>query len=219
MIKAVLFDLDGTLCNTLADLADAANFALAQHGFAPQPTESYKRFAGGGVGTMLRLAIGQPVDDAKLAVVLADYLARYSGHFADKTTCYDGLPELIAVLKSQSYRLAVVTNKPQATAQLVIDQLYPGRFDLIIGQREGLSLKPDPAAAKLAMDTLGVRPCECVFIGDSGVDMQTAIASGALPVGVLWGFRSRDELLQTGAMHLLDAPDELFALLRLKLEK
>ncbi|MCQ2448913.1 MAG: HAD family hydrolase [Clostridia bacterium] len=214
MIQAVLFDLDGTLANSLADLAAATNLALEKYGFPPQPVEAFKMFAGNGIPKMLERALPPqnrtPETVEKCRKVFMDY---YGEHYADKTAAYDGVPALLGVLKARGIKLAVVTNKAQEMADKVVTKLYGDLFDLIIGKREGFPAKPDPAAAHLAMRTLGVTPQECLFVGDSGVDVKTGANSGAVPIGVLWGFRDRAELSENGAAYIIEKPSQILSIL------
>ncbi len=212
--KAVLFDLDGTLINTLEDLAAASNYALAAFGYPAQPVEKFKMYAGNGVAVMLERAM--PAGEAspeRVAALKEKFLSYYSVHYADKTRAYPGVPALLQALKDRGYKRAVVTNKVEEMAKVILDKLYPDSFDLIFGQRDGVPAKPDPTLARLAMQELGVSPTECVFMGDSGVDIQTAVNSGALPVGVLWGFREKEELESNGAKRIIARADELLDIL------
>lgn len=212
--KAVLFDLDGTLINTLEDLAAASNYALAAYGYPPRPVEDFKMLAGNGVAVMLERAM--PAGEAtagRVADLKEKFLEYYSVHYADKTCPYPGVPELLRALKEKGYKRAVVTNKVEEMAKVILNKLYPDCFDLIMGQRDGVPTKPDPTLAHMAMEQLGVKPEECVFMGDSGVDVQTAVNSGALPVGVLWGFREEKELRENGAKRIIRQARELLDIL------
>lgn len=212
--KAVLFDLDGTLINTLEDLAAASNYALAAYGYPLRPVEDFKLLAGNGVAVMLERAMPQGErTPGRVAELKEKFLEYYAEHYADKTAPYDGVTELLQTLKAKGYKRAVVTNKVEEMARVILDKLYPDCFDLIFGQRDGVPTKPDPTLARMAMEELGVSPAECVFMGDSGVDIQTAVNSGALPVGVLWGFREEGELLENGAKRLISRADQLLDIL------
>ena len=214
MIKCILFDLDGTLVNTLYDLADATNYAITKRGYKAREPEEFKMFAGGGSDVMLRLALGgNTPDEAEFEAICADYLDFYREHYIDKAAEYDGLHELISVLKTQGINLAVVTNKIEEMAVIILNKLFPNSFEYIFGQRKGVPIKPDPTAAIMIMNELQVKPGECIFLGDSGVDMLTAVNSGACPVGVGWGFREREELLENGARYIIDSPDELYQII------
>lgn len=187
--KAVLFDLDGTLINTLQDLADATNYALNQLGFESRPVENFRYYAGNGIAVMIERALPENTATPQLIEELKKhFFDYYSVHYADKTAAYEGVPELVKQLRQRGLKIAVVTNKEGNIAKTILNKLYPEGFDLIFGQRENVPSKPDPTLALMAMEALGVKPEECIFVGDSGVDIETAVNSGALPVGVLWGF-------------------------------
>ena len=206
--------MDGTLANSLADLAGSTNFALKKFGFEPQDTEKYKYFAGDGMAKMIERALPESCDKAKTAAeIMPVFLDYYGKHYCDNTTAYPGVPELIDRLKERGIFTAVITNKAQEMAQRVVCSLYGDRFDLIAGKREGVPLKPDPALAQSAMKRFGVMPEECIFVGDSRTDVLTGINCKAYPVGVLWGFREKDELLCAGAKAIIGKPQELLAII------
>lgn len=210
MIKAVLFDLDGTLVDSLTDLADGVNRAIAKKGFPTHPVDAFKYFVGDGIPKMIERALPENHRDSNTVnEIKKDFLEYYSLHYADNTYAYKGMPELVTTLKEQGFIVAVVTNKQQDMADEVVKSLYGDVFDLIFGKRDGIPAKPDPTAALMAMEQLGVTPKECIFIGDSGMDVATAVNSGAVPVGELWGFRQKDELLKNGAKYIINKPEEL----------
>ncbi|MDR1538174.1 MAG: HAD-IA family hydrolase [Clostridiales bacterium] len=209
-IKAALFDLDGTLANTVEDLASAANHALDAFGYPQRQAEDFKTLAGNGASIMLQKALPEEIRSSKQArELLPSFLEFYSRHCVDKTFAYPGVSELLKKLKREGIRLAVVTNKAQEMADIVIKHLYPRMFDAVFGQVKGIPLKPDPTSARMAMSMLGTLPGECIFVGDSGVDMKTAENCGALSIGVSWGFRQKDELEANGARHVVDSPDDI----------
>ena len=215
MIKAVLFDLDGTLANSLKDLADATNYALAVEGYPLREVEEFKMFAGDGIPKMLERALPEGYKDAKtLERVQKNFLKHYSVHYADSTCSYSGVDKLLRELQDLGMIIAVVTNKAQDMADLVVKKLYGDTFKYIFGKREGVPAKPDPTLTLIAMEELGVKPCECVFLGDSGMDVLTAVNSGALPVGELWGFRGKEELLANGAKYIINEPSELLSIIK-----
>lgn len=210
MIKAVLFDLDGTLVNSLTDLANAVNFALKQKGYPTHPTDAFKYFVGDGIPKMIERALPEDKrSDEEISEIKNIFSAVYSKHYADKTYAYKGMPELVDDLKSNGYTVAVITNKAQGMADIVVKSLYGDVFDLIFGKRDSIPAKPDPTAALIAMQQLNVKPEECVFIGDSGMDVATAVNSGAVPIGELWGFRDEEELIKNGARFIIRNPNEL----------
>ncbi len=214
MIKAVIFDLDGTLVNSLEDLAAAGNHTLGVFGFPTHETEKYKYFVGNGMPNLIyRILPEESRNKNTHKTLLAEFLKYYKLHSNDKTYVYDGIKELIAELKNKNIKIAVVTNKAHGPATEVIAATLPDTFDLVFGQRPEIPTKPDPTLTLMAMEELGVTPKECVFIGDSGMDVKTGVNSGALPVGVLWGFRKADELLENGAKYLINEPSELIKII------
>ncbi len=214
MIKAVLFDLDGTLADSLVDLAASVNFALATKGFPAHEVEEFKYFAGDGMPKMIERALpSEHRNENVVQELLSIFLPHYAIHYADNTYAYEGVPQLVDALKAEGFIVAVVTNKQQDMAEKVVTKLYGDKFDLIFGKREGIPAKPDPTAAIMAMEELGVTSEECVFMGDSGMDVATAVNSGAVPVGELWGFRKEDELLANGAKYIIQKPEELLKII------
>ncbi len=213
--KAVIFDLDGTLINTLDDLGDAVNFMLAGYGYPTFPIDDYKMMVGNGMRKLIERAMPpEHQEKAEIDAALAIFMERYNAHALDKTHAYQGVPEAVKAVSDLGLKTAVCTNKAEASAKLILEKLYPGCFDFILGQRENLPTKPDPAGVLLVMKELGVTPAECVFVGDSGVDIQTAVNAGAFPVGVLWGFRDEKELRDNGAKEIISDPADLVSFLQ-----
>lgn len=207
--NTALFDLDGTLLDTLDDLADALSFALTAHGLTPRGREEVRMFVGDGVAKLIeRAAPGAPPEVA--AAVTADFKARYAEHMADKTAPYPGIPELLSALRSRGVRCAVVSNKYHTASRAVCRKLLPGYPSVVIGEGEGIPKKPDPAGCFRAMEALGASPEETLYIGDSDVDAQTARNAGLACALVSWGFRPRASLEKTGAP-VVDRPEELLA--------
>ena len=210
MIKAVLFDLDGTLVNSLCDLAFAVNEGLKKYGFPERETSEFERFVGNGISKTIERALPHGFKtDENLKKVKEVFSCVYKQHFDDKTYAYNGVPQAVKDLKSKGFKLAVVTNKSQKMAELVVTKFYGDSFDCIIGKRDGIPSKPDPQSALTAINELGVKPFECVFVGDSEVDIMTGLNSGAVPIGVLWGFRKREELEAKGAKYIINTPKEI----------
>ena len=207
--RAAVFDLDGTLLNTLADLADSGNELLASYGMAPHPEPAFRYFVGNGSRKLMeRILPGKSPEQIDEA--LGRYKAIYEKHLTAKTTPYAGISETLSALKARGVRMAVCTNKHISAAEALIRKYFPAdTFDTFEGDRPGVPRKPDPAHVRIVLEKMGVRPEETVYLGDSGVDMQTAVNAGALPVGVLWGFREKDELMENGAQILLSKPSEL----------
>lgn len=214
MVKAVLFDLDGTLADSLIDLSISTNYAIGKFGYKPQPTESFKLFAGDGIPKMIERALPEDTDKKnEVGKIMPVFLNYYGNHFCDNTTAYEGVVELIDNLKHRGIAVAVVTNKAQEMAEKVVLKLYGNRFDLILGKRDGVPPKPDPTATLMAMSKLNVKPNECIFVGDSKMDVMAGVNSGAYPIGVLWGFRDEEELISGGAKRLIEKPQELLAII------
>ena len=207
--RAAVFDLDGTLLNTLADLADSGNELLASYGMAPHPEPAFRYFVGNGSRKLMeRILPGKSPEQIDEA--LGRYKAIYEKHLTAKTTPYEGISETLSALKVRGVRMAVCTNKHISAAEALIRKYFPAdTFDTFEGDRPGVPRKPDPAHVRIVLEKMGARPEETVYLGDSGVDMQTAVNAGALPVGVLWGFREKDELMENGAQILLSKPSEL----------
>ena len=207
--RAAVFDLDGTLLNTLADLADSGNELLASYGMAPHPEPAFRYFVGNGSRKLMeRILPGKSPEQIDEA--LARYKAIYEKHLTAKTTPYAGISETLSALKARGVRMAVCTNKHISAAEALIRKYFPAdTFDAFEGDRPGVPRKPDPAHVRIVLEKMGVMPEETVYLGDSGVDMQTAVNAGTLPVGVLWGFREKDELMENGAQILLSKPSEL----------
>ncbi len=214
MIKAIIFDLDGTLANTLYDLQDAVNQSLVKHGFAEHSLEEYRKFVGNGMDNLVLRASGGCDDKEMLSKIKKDFLDYYTVHSCDKTVVYDGVKELLAEIKSMGLKTAVVTNKDDAAAKDVVSFLMGDVFDIVAGHTPQFPHKPDPALTLSVMEKLGVKPCECVFLGDSGVDIKTGVNSGAIPVGETWGFRDEEELLECGAKYIIHKPAQLVDIIR-----
>ncbi len=207
-MSGVLFDLDGTLLDTLADIADSVNAALAENGLPPHPEQSYRRFVGDGVKNLIARATGG--DEQRSAAVLAAYRREYALRLCDKTKPYRGILPTLRALRRKGVPCCVFSNKPHEDTLTLVARLFPRHsFAAVAGQKEGVPIKPDPTGALALCESLGLSPREILYVGDSGVDMQTARAAGMRPLGVSWGFRGREELLAFGAEALLNHPREL----------
>ncbi len=218
-VKAVLFDLDGTLVNSLCDLADSVNFALTEYGFPTHETEKFKYFIGDGMAKLIERVLPEDKrDDETLNEVLDTFMDRYRSHFADKTVAYGGIAELVKALNKQGFKLAIISNKAQEMAVEVVDKVLSGlAFDIVCGKREGYPTKPDPTLTLEIIEELGVKPEECVFIGDSGMDMAVAKNAKVKSIGVLWGFREKKELRENGADYIVSSPDEILGIINNKI--
>ena len=211
MIKAVLFDLDGTLTDTIDDISDAMNRSLRLHGLPEWTVAEYCYLVGDGAKKLAERAVRDRQDLA--LSVQREYQAYYETHTRVKSKPYDGVPEMLRALQEQGLPLAVFSNKPDADTKNVVSHFFPDiPFAEVRGQVEGVPVKPDPMGALKAAEGLGVAPAEVLYLGDTATDMGCAVNAGMIPVGVLWGFREKDELVESGAKHLLAHPSEIFAL-------
>jgi phosphoglycolate phosphatase len=211
---AVLFDLDGTLLDTLEDIADSTNQVLAAFGFPTHPTTSYKLFVGDGEDMLAARALPEGHRDAgtvNRTVVL--FQEEYSKRWANRTRPFPGIPSLLDSLVQDGIRLAILSNKAQRFAEAAVSRLL-GRwsFEVVLGAQPSLPVKPSPEGALRIARELALPSSRFLYVGDSGVDMKTAASAGMYPVGALWGYRSRDELVAAGALTLIAAPEELLTL-------
>lgn len=215
MYKNIIFDLDGTILNTLEDLAAATNWVCAQHGWPAHEVEEYKYFVGNGAPKLLSRVVpdGVELTDALHRQLLEEFTRRYNAHKEDKTTVYAGMPQALKRLKEAGITLAVLSNKPHGAAYPVVERYYPGIFDAVQGALDGLPVKPDPTLLHRLMGELGATEADTLFVGDSNVDIRTAKNGGLTGCGVLWGFRTRAELEAEGADFIAGTPEKLVELI------
>lgn len=206
---AYIFDLDGTLLNTLPDLVRLTNKVLENHGWPTRTTGEILSFVGAGGYALLRCAVPEGTADEQLDEAFESWRMLYPTYGHAFTKPYDGMPEALDRLKANGAKLGVLSNKFDAAVIEVINRHFPGVFDIARGECEEIPRKPDPRGLQYMMKQLGVTPEEVAYVGDSGGDMQAAVAAGALPVGVSWGYRSVEELKEAGALRVVDAPAEL----------
>jgi len=216
--QAVIFDLDGTLLDTIEDIAGATNRVLEVRGLAPFSVEETKLLVGDGIDEMVRRTFALrgigTLSDAAVEVIIQEYRREYQACWRSHSRPYTGVPELLDELARRGAKTAVLSNKSHPfTAAMTADLLAGFRFDLVRGALPGVPLKPDPASALAIAGELGVPPEACLFLGDTNIDMKTATAAGMFAVGALWGFRTADELLTSGAAALVSSPHELLGLL------
>ena len=211
MYKLAVFDMDGTILNSIDDLADSCNHALAEFGYPAHEASEYFYFCGNGARMLVKRAMpeSEREDDAQVDRVLATYSEWYNAHSAIKTAPYPGLVETLKRLKQNGVSLAVVSNKPDAATRSLAGLYFDGLFDVVFGQREGVPIKPAPDAVFEAMELLGVSPAETAYFGDSGVDISTGKNAGVFTTGVLWGFRPKSELESAGADRTIERPEEI----------
>ena len=211
--EAAIFDLDGTLVNSLDDLANNANDTLHAYGFPVHEVEAYRYFVGNGSRKLIERILPEKhaTDMAFVEQFMSEYKDCYARNLLQKTKPYDGIMEMLEELRRRGIPMAVCTNKHQSAAEMIVKTLFPhGIFQEIIGDQEGLPRKPDPQKVLRIMKNFGVTGEQTAYFGDTDVDMDTARNAGAFAVGVLWGFRAREELVAHGADILLTHPMELF---------
>lgn len=206
-----IFDLDGTLLDTLADLAASVNYALRQCGMSEHSVEDVRRFVGNGVRLLMERAVPQGAGNPQFDAAFATFRQHYMAHSLDTTRPYDGIPEMLAALRAKGCRTAVVSNKFMLATQELMRHFFPDTIEVAIGEHEaeGIRKKPAPDTVIEALRQLGVGKENAVYIGDSDVDIQTACNCGLPCISVLWGFRDRDFLIQHGAETFISAPSEL----------
>lgn len=209
--QAVLFDLDGTLLDTLDDLANSVNVILGKYGYPLRGREEIQRFLGNGSEQLMRLSLPQDISDGEFQRYLAEYQVYYKGHMEEKTKPYDGILELLDALRTAGLKIGVVSNKFDMAVRGLCEKYFPGDIDAAAGEREteGIRRKPAPEMVFLAAKRLGVPKESCLYVGDSEVDILTAQNAGMDCVSVTWGFREETFLRQAGAVHLVHTPEEL----------
>ncbi len=214
MIHAVVFDLDGTLLDTIPDIAGALNRALAACGLPTHPVRRVETFVGGGIRDAVRKAVPADTPDETLERILEIYKEDYCNRCTEQTARYPGVPEMLERLLQHGFALGVLSNKTEATAQKIVRTYFPDvPFRCVLGRVDGRPLKPDPAAAVPVLEALGLPAGEVAYAGDSGTDILFAKAVGMVPAAAPWGYRSRDELVEKGALLVPENPRELGELL------
>ena len=215
MKKLVIFDLDGTLLDTIEDLGNATNYALRSLGFPERTRDEYYRLVGRGITNLFKGAVPAGCDDPEtIAAMRERFLGHYGIHLCDCTHPYPGIPELLERITARGVRIAVASNKYQEGAETVVGHFF-GQYawTTVLGQREGFPIKPDPGIVDLCRKAAGAAKEEVLYVGDSNVDMQTGIGAGVDTVGVTWGFRSREELAAFRPTAIVDSAAELEALI------
>ena len=208
--QAVMFDLDGTLADTLADIAAAGNHMLSQFSQAPLPMQRYRYLAGQGVRYLVREALNTHDSDDRIERGIALVEGFYAQHEHERTVAYPGVDDLLEALSRRGVAMAVLSNKPDAPARHLVAHLFADlEFQAVRGHRDGAALKPDPAAALEIARELAIPPENWLYVGDTAVDMQTGRGAGMTTVGVTWGFRDEPELLESGAQAIIHEPMQL----------
>ena len=209
--EAILFDLDGTLLDTLEDLADSMNHVLHARGLPTHEAKAYCYFVGGGAVALVRRTLPPEKQSDKLIEdCIKEFREKYTSNWNVKTQLYDGVAEMLDALAARGVRMGVLSNKPDQFVRLCVQEyLSKWQFVAVLGQRNGIPLKPDPAGALEAARCLNAEPREVLYVGDTGTDMSTAVNAGMFPLGVLWGFRPEAELREHGAAETISRPIDL----------
>ena len=214
-IKAVIFDLDGTICNTLKDLGECTNRALADFDLPPHPIEDYRMIVGNGVDTQMKRAIGEEKYTKELGDKVKEHFKRYYAQdYLKHTKPYEGMEEALDCLHEMGLMTAVFSNKPDEFAGKLCRELFGERFSMVVGNRPNVPVKPDPSGLQPILKELGLKAEECVYCGDSCVDIDTGKNAGMKTIGAAWGFRGRKELEEHGADAVTEQPNELPVLLK-----
>jgi phosphoglycolate phosphatase len=213
--RGVLFDLDGTLLDTLQDIADSTNHALKRLGFPGHEVKAYKYFVGEGTEMLAIRSLPENHRDATTVRRLLDLIqSEYCRRWADHTRPYPGVATLLDYLTASQIKIAVLSNKAQEFTEMTVSKLLPSwHFETVVGASPLIPKKPNPTGALMIASELGIPPFEFLYLGDSDIDMKTAVSAGMYPVGALWGFRNRDELVAGGAKALIEHPPGLECLL------
>lgn len=214
--KAILFDLDGTLLDTLQDLADSVNYALDKLGFETHRPEAFNYFIGNGAEMLVKRALpSQSQDKETIAKCLCLFRTHYKQAWRSNTKPYPGITKMLLELQNCNMPMAILSNKPDEFTKLMTADILPSiDFSIVQGSAEGVPLKPDPAAAIAISESMNIAAENFLYLGDTGTDMQTAVAAGMYPVGVLWGFRDAEELKANGAKDLLQKPSQIQDIIR-----
>lgn len=212
-LKAVLFDLDGTLLNTLDDLAASTNAALAANGMPQRTTDEVRRFVGNGLKKLIERAVPAGTDEKAQEAVLASFVEHYRVHERDTTRPYEGIEALLEALNARGIKCAVISNKIEPAVKALCAEYFGGLVQAAVGDAPGRNVKPDPAGVHEAVSRLGVGKEACIYVGDSDVDIYTGHNAGMESIGVTWGFRSEALLREAGADAICHTAQELIALL------
>ncbi len=215
MKKAIIFDLDGTLLNTIGDLTDSLNALCLELGLAPRSAEDYQPMVGNGLAELLKRAL-PPIwhsSPEQLRSILQRFIAIYNQRQVNSSEPYPGILELLLQLKVKGIPLGLLSNKAHENALVVVEHFFPNCFRYVLGLRSDAPAKPDPTSALEIAQKFGLEPASFIFVGDSDVDMKTARNAGMFPVGVAWGYQSKEEILRAGAKAIIEEPEDLLELL------
>ena len=215
-ITTIIFDMDGTVLNTLDDLTVSVNYVLNEFGFPARTKEEYRNFFGNGIRYAFRCAVPEEVTEEKIDEMLPLFKEHYDKHCLDKTGPYDGITDLMKELKAQGYKMAIVSNKIDSAVKELNERFFSEYVSIAIGEKPGIRRKPAPDTVFEALKELGATKEEAIYIGDSEVDLKTAQNSGLDCIAVLWGFRDKEFLIENGAAVFAEKPEEIPTILREK---
>ncbi len=212
-ITTIIFDMDGTVLNTLDDLTDAVNHVFSQFDLPARSSEDYIKFFGNGIGYAMKCAAPEGTPDSLFDEMIPVFREYYDKHCLDKTRPYDGILELMSTLKEKGYKMAIVSNKIDSAVKELNDRFFSEYVAVAIGEKPGIKRKPAADTVLAALDELGASRSEAVYIGDSEVDLQIAMNSGLSCISVLWGFRDKNLLIENGATVFAKTPEDVLAIL------
>ena len=213
-VNTVIFDMDGTVLNTLEDLTVSVNYVLSKFNMPDHSEEEYRKFFGNGIKYALKCAVPEETPEEVIEKMLPIFREHYNGHCLDRTKPYDGIIELMSRLKAKGYKMAIVSNKIDSAVKELNDRFFSEYVDVAIGEKPGIKRKPAPDTVLAALDELGSPKEAAVYIGDSEVDFHTALNSDLPCISVLWGFRDKDFLISKGASVFAETPEEVYDILK-----
>ena len=213
-VNTVIFDMDGTVLDTLEDLTVSVNYVLSKFNMPEHSEEEYRKFFGNGIKYALKCAVTEETPEEVIEEMLPIFREHYNEHCHDRTKPYDGIIELMSMLKANGYKMAIVSNKIDSAVKELNDRFFSEYVDVAIGEKPGIKRKPAPDTVLAALDELGSKKEAAVYIGDSEVDLQTALNSELPCISVLWGFRDKDFLISKGASVFAETPEEVYDILK-----
>lgn len=213
MYRCVVFDLDGTLLNTLDDLADAGNYALKKLGFPVHDVEEYKYFVGNGIPKLIQRILPRESSQEMLDKAHSLFSEYYSAHSTDKTRPYNGIYDLLSRLTYDGIKIGVASNKDHFFSEKLVHAFFDDMVSIVCGRKDGSPKKPDPFSVNYIIEKLSAEKAKTLYVGDSNVDMETALNAGIASCGVLWGFRTEKELRESGARFIAKTTDELYQII------
>lgn len=215
MKKIVIFDLDGTLINSIEDLADATNYALSKNGYSIHPLDKFYYFVGDGILKLIERAVPDGIKNKdEVFKVKKDFSDYYEKHFADKTKPYDGIQDVLKEISENGIIIAVASNKAEEFTKKIIDNIFTNQINMVVGQIDNIPKKPAPDMVHKILNYYNIDKKDAIFVGDTNIDILTAKNSGLTSVGCLWGFRTKQELSDAGADYIIANPHELINILQ-----